>query len=233
MPPSPGTVPGACIGSGCDADIFEFGPTALLRRPRDGRDISEERAIMQYVYDNGFPVPRVFTHDDPSVIVMERVFGPLMRDDLSRRPWLLCRHANNLASLACQLGDLHAPDWLTSSHGAGDSVVHLDLSAGNVIISKRGPVVIDWGNARRGGRRLDAAYTWLCWKSSAYSGTTTSQFLKRIVRTMFLGIYVRSIGFTDILTFLDEAARFRFSDPTLGPSDFLLTKKILAEVTAG
>jgi aminoglycoside phosphotransferase (APT) family kinase protein len=228
--PSSETRLGALIKGGCDADVFEFGPTAVLRRPRDGRDLRQERALMQYLYEAGFPVPYVFEHDDPTAIVMERVGGPSMRSDMNRRPWMLYHHVRTLADLACQLGDIRAPDWLSVNHGPGDSVVHLDLSTGNVIISDRGPIVIDWGNARRGGRRLDAAYTWLCWKASMYSGSYAARLVKRAVRIVSLRLFEHRVDFSEILAHLPEAARFRFADPTLTAIELQLTERVLKKV---
>jgi hypothetical protein len=39
--------------------------------------------------------------------------------------------------------------------------VHLDLHPGNVILTTRGPVVIDWSNAGVGPRGADVATTWI------------------------------------------------------------------------
>lgn len=229
---SPETQPGRLIGRGLDADVFEFGRYALLRKPRSGRDATQERAIMRYVREAGIPVPRVFDYDDPTAILMERVDGPLMRADLSRRPWLLSHHARSLADLACRLGEVLAPSWLSLHQGSGDRVVHLDLNPSNIIISERGPVIIDWGNARRGGRSLDASYTWLCWKASPFAGNAAARALKRAARRVFLGVFEEQVGFAEILAHLPEAARFRFADRSLSADELELTEALLRKVAA-
>src|SRR5215470_15143795 len=45
--------------------------------------------------------------------------------------------------------------------GGDGCVVHLDLHPLNVILASRGPVLIDWTNARRGASAADVAATWL------------------------------------------------------------------------
>ena len=45
--------------------------------------------------------------------------------------------------------------------GTGDRLVHLDLHPLNVIITPKGPVVIDWPNSRRGHGDTDIALTWV------------------------------------------------------------------------
>ncbi|MFC6342943.1 phosphotransferase, partial [Nocardioides hankookensis] len=53
--------------------------------------------------------------------------------------------------------DLHAVTWPGAA--AGDCLVHLDLHPLNVIMADRGPVLIDWTNARVGRPGLDVAVT--------------------------------------------------------------------------
>jgi aminoglycoside phosphotransferase (APT) family kinase protein len=43
----------------------------------------------------------------------------------------------------------------------GEWLLHLDLHSDNVLLSRRGPVVIDWTNARAGDPALDVALTWV------------------------------------------------------------------------
>ena len=55
-----------------------------------------------------------------------------------------------------------APDWLADAPcGRGDRLIHLDLHPLNVMITGKGPVVIDWPNAARGDGNTDVALTWV------------------------------------------------------------------------
>jgi len=148
------------LASGRDADIFAYAPGLVLRKARSGRSLEHEARIMAFVVEHGYPVPRV---DDVRAggteIVMERVDGPIMVDVLPR-PWKIASCLQTLAHLHDQLHEIVAPDWLDPMPGAGDRVLHLDLHPMNVIMSARGPVVIDWPNARRGDPMCDVALTY-------------------------------------------------------------------------
>jgi aminoglycoside phosphotransferase (APT) family kinase protein len=153
--------PGPLLASGRDADIFELTPTTVLRRARNGRSIASEARIIQYVAEHGYPVPRVDdVRNDGTEIVMERIDGPMMLDAITRKPQSALRSATLLADLHDQLHEIAAPEWL-DGFDDGDRVLHLDLHPLNVLMSTRGPVVIDWTNARRGPPLLDVAMTYV------------------------------------------------------------------------
>lgn len=152
---------GACIARlpllarGRDADVFDRGDGLVLRRYR-GRDVPErEVAVMRYARGHGYPVPEVIEVAGPD-LVLERVDGPTMQD-------VLGTDASKIPEIAAQLAELHhrlhriaAPERLRPV-GDGDRLLHLDLHPRNVILSTRGPVVIDWANAARGPAALDPA----------------------------------------------------------------------------
>jgi len=149
------------LASGRDGDIFEFAPGLVLRKTRDGRSIAHEARTMRYVAEHGFPVPHVEeVRADGTEIVMERIDGPLMVDAMVRPPWKLGAHMRLLADLHDRLHEIDAPDWLPGMPDGGRRLLHLDLHPLNVIMSPRGPVVIDWPNARAGDPMLDVANTY-------------------------------------------------------------------------
>ncbi len=100
---------------------------------------------MKHVAEHGFPVPRVLAVRADG-LVMDRAEGPTMFEDVARRPWRLRHAATVLADLHGRLHSIPAPEELPSV-GPGDAVLHLDLHPLNVILTPRGPVVIDWTNA--------------------------------------------------------------------------------------
>lgn len=149
------------LASGRDGDIFEYAPGLVLRKTRDGRSIAHEARTMRYVADHGYPVPRVEeVRADGTEIVMERIDGPIMADAMVRPPWKLGDHLRILADLHDQLHEIPGPDWLAAMPGGGDRLLHLDLHPLNVIMSPRGPIVIDWPNARLGDPMADVALTY-------------------------------------------------------------------------
>ena len=125
--------------------------------------MSGEARVMQYVRSQGFPVPDVKeVSDDGLTMVMERIEGADMVAMMSKRPWAIPRVGRVLADLHRRLHELAAPDWLHAAPvGRGDRVLHLDLHPLNVMMSPRGPVVIDWCGACRGDPAVDVALAWV------------------------------------------------------------------------
>lgn len=154
---------GRLIGQGRDADIFEHGDHHVLRRSREGRTFATEAAVMEYVRSQGYPVPAVESvSDDGREIVMERVVGRDMVGALERRPWMARRFGEVLGDLHNRLHEIEAPEWMAPAPvGTGSAVIHLDLHPLNVMMGARGPVVIDWTNARAGDGHVDVALTWI------------------------------------------------------------------------
>jgi serine/threonine protein kinase len=153
---------GRLLASGRDADIFEYGDHLVLKRTRhpDRLHVHEAEA-MQYAVANGYPAPRVEeVRAGGSEIVMERVDGPLLLDVIARRPYRLAHYARMLADLHDRLHELPAPAWLPPIGDGGSSLLHLDLHPLNVVMTERGPVVIDWANAAAGDPLLDVAFTY-------------------------------------------------------------------------
>jgi tRNA A-37 threonylcarbamoyl transferase component Bud32 len=122
-----------------------------------------EAKTMEYARSHGYPVPAISElSGDGTEVAMERIEGPVMLTVLSRRPWSIRSQGRLLADLHRRLHRIPAPQWVRDApSGHGDSLVHLDLHPLNVIMSARGPVVIDWPNASRGEGATDIALTWL------------------------------------------------------------------------
>ncbi len=158
------TEPLKILASGRDGDIFEFAPGLVLRKTRDGRSIAHEARTMRYVAEHGYPVPHIEdVRADGTEIIMERIDGPIMVDALVRPPWKLGDQLGLLADLHDQLHEIPAPDWLPAmpdSDAAANRVLHLDLHPLNVIMSPRGPIVVDWPNARGGDPMVDVAVSY-------------------------------------------------------------------------
>ena len=154
---------GRLLASGRDSDIYEAGDTRLLRRARDGRSLVAEAEVMAFARSRGYPCPEVLdVLEGGSAMLMERVDGPTMLDDILRRPWRIGLHVSALASLHEKLHALRAPEGLPAAPGSrGDRLLHLDLHPLNVLMSSRGPVVVDWSNAARGNPDADVAATWI------------------------------------------------------------------------
>ncbi len=152
--------PGPLIGAGRAADVYALDERRVLRRYRNGESSEREAAVMAYLAEAGFPVPRVYDASGPD-LVLERLGGRDMLADLSARPWLARRHARTLAGLHDRLHAITAPPSLPAPFGPGGRVLHLDLHPGNVMLTPSGPVVIDWSNVAAGPAAADVAMAWL------------------------------------------------------------------------
>ena len=192
------------LGRGREADIVDLGDGTVLRRYRAGGNPEHEALVMEHARRHGYPVPRVVDVRD-SALVLERVDGPTMLEDLRRRPWLLRRHAGVLADLHARLHEITAPPELSQA-GPGDTVLHLDFHPHNVLLTARGPVVLDWTNARRGDPALDVALTWVILATSG--GALGRLFLRRYL----LRRYLHELGATAVREALPLAAQRRIAD---------------------
>jgi tRNA A-37 threonylcarbamoyl transferase component Bud32 len=154
---TPSPRPSATVGpvmpfaAGREADVFALDDGRVLRRYRDGGDATREATLMAYLHDRGYPVPTVHSADGAE-IVMERLDGPTMSEALLARTFSISEAATMLADL---LSRLH---HIAGQSGSG-TVGHYDLHPDNVLLTSRGPVVIDWRNGRDGPADLDTAFS--------------------------------------------------------------------------
>jgi aminoglycoside phosphotransferase (APT) family kinase protein len=198
------------VGTGRSADVFEHGSGEVMRRYRRPRDTEREVAAMEHARANGFPAPAARALNDTE-IVMERVDGPTMLTDLTLRPWRLGSHASTLAALHDRLHAIPGPPWLPAPLGDGESLLHLDLHPDNVMLSKSGPVVIDWPNAARGPAPADIAHTWLVLAFSLPPAGGLRRAGSAAGRRLYLYAFLRQIGAerAQIEALLPAAAAYR------------------------
>jgi Ser/Thr protein kinase RdoA (MazF antagonist) len=193
------------LASGRDADVFALDERRVLRRYRAGGDVAAEAAVMAYVADLGFPVPVV--HEARGAdLVLERLDGPTLLAALLTGALDECAAAGCLADLHRRL---HA---LPSRLGGGDDVriLHLDLHPDNVMLTARGPVVIDWRNATEGPPALDVAMSAVILAVVAVDPADPLASRASVVLAGFLD----DVG-PGLLTGLDDAVAIRRSDPAV------------------
>jgi aminoglycoside phosphotransferase (APT) family kinase protein len=147
-------VTGPLLASGREADVYALDDRRVLRRYRREADVTGEVGTMRYLAGLGYPVPAVYEATGPDM-VLERLDGPTMARALATAALGLPEAAAMLAELLRRLHEL--PPWPGAP--AGSAVVHLDLHPENVLMTARGPVVIDWCNARCGEADLDTGLT--------------------------------------------------------------------------
>ena len=120
-------------------------------------------------------------------IVFERIEGGSMLQHVERRPWTLFAAARQAAELHAQVHASTAPPELPSQRdqigrwidaaadfteirkqaarrvlerfGEGNALCHGDFHPGNILLTRRGPVIIDWSTGSRGHPLADVART--------------------------------------------------------------------------
>lgn len=190
--------------------------------------VDREAQVAGAVADAGIPAPRVvdvLTVGDRRGIVMERVEGPTMMALMTSRPWLLLKLSRLLAELQSQFHERIVPSLpplgehlqvriastqhLTADSKAaalaaiemlpdGSAVCHGDFHPDNVIMSDRGPVIIDWNDACAGNPLADVARTSLLLRIGEVPGFMARrrliEALRGMLHSLYLGRYLRLNG---------------------------------------
>jgi aminoglycoside phosphotransferase (APT) family kinase protein len=206
--------------------VFEHGAGEVLRRYRKPRDTEREVAAMEHARAHGYPAPAARALSDTD-IVMERVEGPTMLDDLARRPWSAPAHAKVLARLHKRLHDIAAPEWLAAPLGDGTSLLHLDLHPDNVILGPRGPVVIDWPNAARGPFSADVAHTWIVMACSVPTAGRYRQAATKAGSGLFVALFLRHYDKAELAAQVPAVGSWRTSNRELPDSELEAIRQMI------
>jgi uncharacterized protein (TIGR02172 family) len=151
--------------------------------------VEYESWIAHAIHNAGVPSPaagEIVEVNGRRGLIYERLDGISMLQEMNARPWLLWRHGRSLADLHLQihqasvpglptykdrlrhdisrtphLGDQLRDEMLTRLQALPDppTLCHGDFHPGNVIVTGRGPVVIDWMTACSGSPWADVART--------------------------------------------------------------------------
>jgi uncharacterized protein (TIGR02172 family) len=155
-------------------------------------------------------------------LIYERVDGVSMWEVLGKQPWLLLRFARQTADLHARMHARPIQPDLPSQHqrlerkirGAdplpaplkqaalealaslpqGDCLCHGDFHPQNILVTERGPVIIDWIDASLGSPLSDVARTSVIILGAAASRQVPDRFQKafaRLFHTRYLHHYFR------------------------------------------
>jgi aminoglycoside phosphotransferase (APT) family kinase protein len=202
------------IPRGRDADVYALDESRVLRRYRHEGPTALASRLMTHLETCGYPVPKVYDITDTDM-VLERLTGPTMLDALAQSPWRVAALGRVLGGLHDRLHALSAPAWLPKRFSTADDdrVLHLDLHPGNVILTMRGPVVIDSCNAGAGDPASDLAMTMMTVGSADVPGLTA-----RLGRGLLLRS-VRKGSLTEPAGRIHEVAKAKLADPNLTPAE--------------
>jgi aminoglycoside phosphotransferase (APT) family kinase protein len=222
------------LARGRDADVYALDDATVLRRvrvPGSSRTLHEAK-VMTYLAEHGFPVPRVLDADEDSM-VMQRLTGHTLLEDVGRRPWTLRANARILARLHEDLAAIPAPDWLAAPRAQSGppperrSVLHLDLHPGNVIVTPAGPVVIDWTTSAAGDPALDLAKTLVTLDTVELPTAFQRLLCRRYVRAL------RRAARTDPGPRIADAVAEKLLDPNISPAEAARLRALSAPGTDG
>ena len=207
------------LAKGRAADVYDLGDGTVLRRYRTPVDSRHEAAIMRQVAAAGFPVPAVHRSEGAD-LVLDRVEGPTMLQDLARKPWRLATHADLLATLMRRLHEIPV---------VGGHVLHRDLHPENVILGPGGPVVIDWSNAAIGPWPEDVAMTWLIVAASVPDGGWWQRRLAATGQGLFARRFLSHFDLAPVRQVLPLVAEARLDDPNVTAVEAARVRRLVTE----
>lgn len=205
------------IARGRWTDVHDLGGGRILKRYRDAAAASVaafEAGVMAHARAHGVPVPEVFDVGEGE-LVMERIDGPTMLQAVTRRPHELSRHARTLAALHEAVHAVAPPDGLEHPFGPAGVLLHLDLHPDNVILSRAGPILIDWQGAVAGPAASDLIHTWLLLRTSLVPGPALQRAVGSIGQRLFARTFLRQIDASAAMQQLPAVAARRLRDPSL------------------
>lgn len=183
------------LAQGGQAEIYEldkYKVIRVLRSKEDEENLKAEMAIMKLLKEKGKAVPKVYEYlkiDGRPSIIMERLNGETMLDEMKRKPFELLKQAKKLAKLHIEVTDSAEGLGIISINDRaaylipkaemldkelkkfvleilnqlprGNDICHGDFHPGNIIISNGQYYVIDWSGVTSGEKLSDIAHTYL------------------------------------------------------------------------
>jgi len=184
-------------------------------------DARYEARKAEAVYAAGLPAPAVHgvtQVDERFGIVYEEIVGRPLMESLQRRPWAIHETARFLADLHLQVHKARIPalprvaDRLTRAIErapelaeqeraslltllgrlpGGNAVCHGDFHPGNVYLTERGPIILDWMDATQGNPVADVARTAVLFRAAVLPQDMPGRRVIELIRRAFLRAYLR------------------------------------------
>lgn len=183
------------LAQGGQAEIYEldiYKVIRVLRSTEDEENLKSEMAIMKLLKEKGKAVPKVYEYlkiDGRPSLIMERLNGETMLDEMKRKPFELLKQAKKLAKLHIEVTDSAEGLGIISINDRaaylipkaemldeelkkfvletlnqlprGNDICHGDFHPGNIIIANGQYYVIDWSGVTSGEKLSDIAHTYL------------------------------------------------------------------------
>ncbi len=221
--------------------------------------VEGEASLTRRVHMTGLPVPAVgeiIEVDGRFGLEYERVEGITMAQALVKEPWKFAIFARQLAELQAEMHMRRVAEMppqrarlaqkIKSASSLpehvrlvaiktlerlpqDDKLCHGDFHPNNILMTSRGPVIIDWIDASRGSPVMDVARSTLLFGGGPLPPGTPAPWLVRILRSWFYRFYLRryfQLNPTDrqqLSTWVSVAAAARLSENIPGDGERLLS----------
>jgi tRNA A-37 threonylcarbamoyl transferase component Bud32 len=187
--------------------------------------VEQESKVAHAIYEAGIPAPAagdIIDVNHRRGLVYERVTGVSMLQDINARPWMLLKHARTLAKLQIGINQLsisglqsyedglmyairrapHLSDGLRekvlnhlTTLTDDVKVCHGDFHPGNVLLTEKAAIVIDWMTASSGNPWADVARTIMLLtigvKGARRQVSPLIRFLINLFRQTYLNHYLK------------------------------------------
>jgi hypothetical protein len=186
------------IARGGQADIYDYGNGKVIRVPRRPQDydrIRYEYRVYLSLSGSDVAAPAVYELvevDNSPSIIMQRIVGISMIDQIKKQPFLIRNKAIHLAGMHLALLKVNADASITTGKDqakfcikaspcltepiktvilgildhlpGGNTLCHGDFHPGNILHSNGRDYIIDWSGASRGDIAADVAHTYILLK---------------------------------------------------------------------
>ena len=223
---------GRLMARGRWTDVYDVGGGRVVKRYRDpaAEPIAAlEATVMAHARAHGVPVPEVFEVRGGD-LVLEKIDGPTMLQDVTRHPHRMPHHARTLAQLHEAVHAVAAPADFNRPFGPGTTLLYLDLHPDNVILSHSGPVLIDWQGAFAGPAAADVAHTWLLIRTSVVPGSAFQRAVGSVGQRLFARTFLTHVDVVKVREQLPAVAARRLQDSTLLAAEARRIRAVVAAV---
>ncbi|WP_018609249.1 phosphotransferase family protein [Uliginosibacterium gangwonense] len=229
-----------------------FPPQVVSHEAHINRLLASSRLPMPHLHEE-------VVVDGRHGLIFDRVEGPTCLHRLTKAPWQVATIIHDMVKLQQEINQRTAPPELPSLNEylrknirrapllseterkhillhldqlpAGNTLCHFDFHPDQIIMTARGPMVIDWPNAVRGSPVADLARTWIMLAMSAPPGTgplarrmlsIAQLFVSRQYLARYLGNTAMGCGRDDFRAWLLPVMAARLSEGIKEEQDALL-----------